>query len=493
MDTSSDDFRTVPAVEADLFIGGRFVPSESDERRDAVSPVTGLRIGGFALGTPGDVDRAVAAAGTAFRDWSERTVFERAGYLEALVAVIESRRDELARLMTIEQGKPYFTEALGEIDDCVHNFRAAVELGKYLEGAVATSAAPNRRAFVYRVPKGVVAAIQPWNFPLGTAAGQIAPALITGNTVVALPPPSTTLIEVEFARCFELAGFPPGVFNLVTGLGAIVGDAMSGHPDVRAVAFTGSVATGRVVAARAAGKAQLIELGGNGPFVVLDDADLDRAVDDARYATCGSSGQSCTAAGRFLVHERVIDEFSERLAGAMRAEVVGDPFDEQTTMGPLNNEPLAARLDAHLADARERGATALLEGGRATGWPTDLYYRPAVLTGVDERMSVVTEETFGPIAPVQRISSEQEALRIIDESPFGLFSAVYTADVGRGLRFAERASAGAISVNSPPGDVEVHHPVGGHSGKLSGHGRIQGKYPMEEVYTETKFISLTLD
>ncbi|MFT4233168.1 MAG: aldehyde dehydrogenase family protein [Leucobacter sp.] len=493
MAPAAEDPRAVRPIEAELFIDGGFVASRGEERQDAVSPATGDRIGSFALGTPDDVDAAVAAARRAFRPWSRLTVFDRARHLEALASVLESRREELAALLALEQGKPYHSDALYEIDDCIENFRFAIERGKYLEGAISPSANPDRRALTIRVPKGVVATIQPWNFPLGTAASQIAPALITGNTVVALPPPSTTLIEVEFARCFEQAGFPPGVFNLVTGLGAVVGNAMSGHPDVQAIAFTGSVATGRIVAARAAGKAQLIELGGNGPFVVLDDADLERAVTDGVYATCGSTGQSCTAAGRFLVHERVYDEFAERLAAEMRdTVVVGDPFDERTTMGPLNNRPLAERLDAHLEDAKRAGAVALLDGGRAEGFPTDLYYTPSVLANVDDGMSVTVEETFGPIAPLQRISGEEEALRLIDESPYGLTAAVYTRDIGRGLRFSEEAAVGVMCVNSPPGDVETHHTFGGHSGKHSGHGRILGSAAMEDIYTETKFISLTL-
>lgn len=491
--TSTADDWKIPTVEAGPYIGGQFVESTSADRHTSISPSTGDTVGSFALGSASDVDRAVEAARKAFPAWSGLSVFQRAAHLEAVMEIIQSRREYLARLMTLEQGKPYYREALGEVDGSLHSFRTVLELAKYRTDQILPSANPMTRAYLRRQPKGVVATIQPWNFPLGTAADQIIPALITGNTVLALAAPSTTLIEHEWVRCFHDAGLPAGVLNLLTGAGAVVGDAMTGHEGVQAVAFTGSVVTGQIVAKRAAGKAQLIELGGNGPTVILDDADLDLAVPGSVASTCGAAGQSCTAAGRFLVHERVYDEFAERLAAEMKKQVqVGHPFERGTTMGPLNNAPLADRLDAHIADARDRGARVLLDGGRAEGFPTDLYFNPVVLADVDESMTVTVQETFGPIAPLQRIGSEEEAQRALDASPFGLFASVYTRDLGRGLRFAERATAGTVNVNSPSGHVEGHWPVGGHSGKSSGHGRVQGASSMDEVFTETKLIVLPL-
>ncbi|MFC7014479.1 aldehyde dehydrogenase family protein [Streptomyces viridiviolaceus] len=480
-------------VEAGPFIGGRFVESAGQERQSTVSPATGQVVGSFALGLPDDVDRAVTAARHAFTSWSALTVFDRCRFLERLIGEIENRREELARLLALEQGKPYRVEALPEIDETVSNIRVAIELAKYLDGTMPQLANPRKRAFVYRVPRGVVAAIQPWNFPLGTASAQIAPALVTGNTVVALPAPSTTLIEYEWARCFEAAGFPPGVFNLVTGHGPVVGDAMTAHPDVQVVAFTGSVATGRRIAARASGKAQLIELGGNGPVVLLDDADLDVVLPDALRSTYGAAGQSCTASGRFLVHGALYDEFAHRLIEAVQREVtLGLPFDDATTMGPVNNVPLAEKLDRHVGTALDEGAVVLTGGGRAKGFPTDLYWEPTVLTDVTESMAVAVEETFGPIAPLQRISSEAEALELMHKSPYGLCAAVYTRDVARGLRFAEKAPSGLVNVNAAPGDTETHLPFGGRAGKLSGTGKILGRYPMEDVFTELKLVSVNL-
>jgi acyl-CoA reductase-like NAD-dependent aldehyde dehydrogenase len=485
----------VAAVEAGPFIGGRFVESTGSELHESVSPATGEVVGRFALGTAQDVDAAVAAASEAFEGWSTLSVFERCDYLERLILEIHARREMLGRLLALEQGKPYYLEALPEVDESINNTRIAIEIAKHLDGgSILPLAATHRRAFAFRVPRGVVATIQPWNFPLGTASAQIAPALATGNTVLALPAPSTTLIEYEWAKCFEAAGFPPGVFNLLTGNGAVVGDAMTAHPGVQVVAFTGSVATGQRVAARAAGKAQLIELGGNGPFIVLADADIDKVVPDAVASAYGAAGQSCIAAGRFLVHDALYDEFAARLTEAVGREIqLGLPFDEATTMGPLNNAGLAEKVDRHVADAVDAGATVLFGGSRAAGFPTDLYWQPTVLADVTESMAIAVEETFGPIAPLQRISSDDEALALMKASPYGLGSAVYTRDVGRGLRFAEKAPTGLMNVNARPGAVEGHVPVGGFSGKLSGIGKIQGRYPMEEIFTELKVVTINVD
>lgn len=479
----------IPTVDAGHFIGGEFVESTSTERYTSISPATGEQVGTFALGTAQDVDRAVAAATAARDGWAALSIFERIEHIERVLAVVAQRREELANLLAIEQGKPLF-EAISEVDGSIENFRITNEFAKTMEiGSLLPVADSNRRAMTIRVPRGVVATIQPWNFPLGTLSGQASPALVMGNTVLALPAPSTTLIEYEYARCFADAGFPAGVFNLLTGMGAVVGDAMVSHPGVQAVAFTGSVATGQRVAARAAGKAQLIELGGNGPFVVLEDADLDLAVKDAVSSAFGAAGQSCIAAGRFLVHDAIYDEFAARLAAAAKSVVLGTPFDSATTMGPLNNTLLADKVDRHVQGAVAAGATVVLGGGRADGFPTDLYYQATVITGVTEQMPIAVEETFGPIAPIQRITSDAEALQIMRDSHYGLGSAVYTRDIARGLRFAEQAPTGMIHVNARPGDVEGHLPVGGHTGKLSGIGKIQGRAPMEDVFSELKLIT----
>ncbi|MFD2472056.1 aldehyde dehydrogenase family protein [Amycolatopsis silviterrae] len=480
---------TAISVHAGPIIGGRPVESAGAERQDAVSPATGELLGSFALGAPADVETAVAAAGDAFEAWAATSVFERIKFLERAIVVISERREDLGRLLASEQGKPYRVEALGEVDETIEYFQSAIECAKRLDGILPPLADTAKRVLISRVPRGVVAAIGPWNFPLGTMAGQVAPALASGNTVVALPAPTTTLTCYEFARCLIDAGLPEGVFNLVTGQGAVVGDALSGHPDVQVVAFTGSVPTGLRVAQRAAGKAQLIELGGNGPTVLLDDADLALAIPGSVSSTYYCAGQNCIAAGRFLVHEAIYDEFAEAFTAAVRREIkLGDPFAEDTTMGPVNNAVLAGKIDQHVRSAVADGAKVLLGGERAAGFPTDLYWQPTVLADVTESMAVAVEETFGPVAPLQRISSETEALQIMQASPYGLSAAVYTKDLARGLRFAEKAPAGTVNVNTSTSSAEVHLPYGGRAGKLSGLGRTQGRYPMEDVYTELKTV-----
>ncbi|HEY5987395.1 MAG TPA: aldehyde dehydrogenase family protein, partial [Streptosporangiaceae bacterium] len=260
------------------------------------------------------------------------------------------------------------------------------------------------------------------------------------------------------------------------------------HPGVNAVGFIGSVATGALVAARAAGKTQLLELGGNGPMVVLDDADLDLATDAALEAAYLCAGQSCTAGERFLVHARVRAEFVERVVAATKERVrLGDPFDPATTMGPLNNEPTAAKFDRHIAEAVSHGARVCCGGRRADGFPTRLFAGPTVLDGVTPDMEIAREETFGPVVPVVEVASASQALELTNSSPYGLTAAVFTGDLERGLAFAERARAGWVNVNASTNLWESHLPFGGRSGSVSGRGRVGGPYAME-TFTEPKTI-----
>jgi acyl-CoA reductase-like NAD-dependent aldehyde dehydrogenase len=297
---------------------------------------------------------------------------------------------------------------------------------------------------------------------------------------------------VHLAECVAEAELPAGVFNLVTGHGAVVGDEIAAHPGVHAIGFIGSIATGHRVAERAAGKALLLEMGGNGPLVVLDDADVDAAVAATLTASFLCAGQSCTAGERFLVHEAVHDEYLDRLAAAVAREIrLGDPFAEETTMGPLNNEPVADKMDGHVSDAVARGAELVAGGRRADGFPTELYYEPTVLDRVTEEMDVAREETFGPVVPITTIRSDDEALAIANSSPYGLLAAVFTRDLRRGLRFAESVRAGWVNVNESSNYWESHLPFGGRSGSSSGVGRVGGRFPLE-TFTELKTVVVNL-
>ena len=475
-----------------MYVGGAWVESESGALMEATSPATGETIGRVPEGTREDARAAIAAANAAARDWAARSPFERAEAMLRVAETVKRRRDDLARTLTLDQGKPLHAEAYDEVDELAAYWRNAAADATRLEGGMPPSVDASKRILMYRVPRGVVGAITPWNWPYTMPAEVVAPALACGNAVVWVSAPSTSVSAVALAACIAEAGLPAGVFNLVTGPGAEVGDEIAASPGTHAVAFIGSIATGLRVAERSAGKAQLLEMGGNGPVVVLDDADIGAAVEATLTAAFLCAGQSCTAGELFLVHEAVHDAFVDALAARIAAAVrLGDPFDDTTTMGPLNNEPTAAKTDRHVEDATARGAEVLVGGGRAGGFPTRLYYEPTVLDGVTDEMEVAREETFGPVVPIRTIRSEDEALAAIESGPYGLLASVFTRDLARGLRFAEAARVGWVNVNESSNYWESHLPFGGRAGSSSGLGRVGGRHPME-TFTEPKTVVLNL-
>ena len=475
-----------------MHVGGAWVESESGARTESTSPATGEAIGNVPEGTRDDARRAIQAANAAWRDWAARSAFERAHALERVAELVAERRDELARTLTLDQGKPLYGEAYDEVDELLEYWRMAAADATRLEGLMPPSVDANKRVLVYRVPRGVVGVITPWNWPYTMPAEILAPALAAGNAVVWAPAASTSVCAVKLAECIVDAELPAGVFNLVTGPGRVVGDEIVASAGTHAIGFIGSTATGYRIAERAAGKALLLEMGGNGPVVVLDDADLDAAAEGTVTASFLCAGQSCTAGELFLVQQEVHDEFVARVAARVADGIrLGDPFEETTTMGPLNNESTAAKMDEHVGDAVERGAALVAGGSRAAGFPTSLYYEPTVLDRVSAEMEVAREETFGPIVPIQTIRSEDEALAVIDASPYGLLAAVFTRDLRRGLRFAEAARAGWVNVNASSNYWESHLPFGGRSGSRSGIGRVGGRFSLETL-TELKTVVVEL-
>jgi succinate-semialdehyde dehydrogenase/glutarate-semialdehyde dehydrogenase len=320
----------------------------------------------------------------------------------------------------------------------------------------------------------------------------IAPALAGGNTVVWTPASSTSVISVALMECIAEADLPPGAVNLVTGPGAEVGDEVAGHPLVDGVGFVGSTATGASVARRAAGKHVMLELGGNGPMIVFGDADVTHAVEGAIVGCYLCAGQSCTAGERILVEESIHDEFVERLEAAAKQLRLGDPFAPDTTLGPLNNEGVATKMDEHIADALGGGAKLVLGGKRAEGFPTRLYYPATILDDVKPDMLVSREETFGPIAPVIRFRGEAEALAIANDSPYGLLGAVYTRDLSRALRMADQLETGWVNINESSNYWEAHLPFGGRAGKRSGIGRVGGHFALEQM-TDLKTVVIEIE
>jgi succinate-semialdehyde dehydrogenase/glutarate-semialdehyde dehydrogenase len=472
-----------------MFVDGRWTESLSGETFTADSPATGEAIGDVPLGAREDAQLAIGAANRAADGWSRLTAFDRAAALNRVADAVERRREELAHTLTLDQGKPLH-ESRDEVEELVAYWRNAAEDGKRLEGRLANSMSPGKRVLLVRRPRGVIGVITPWNWPYTMPAELIAPALASGNTVVWTPASSTAVAAVALAQCVVEADLPAGVFNLVTGPGSTVGDEIARNPGTHGVGFIGSTETGRRVAEAAAGKAAVLELGGNGPVVVLADADLDLAAQATITACFLCAGQSCTAGERLLVHRAVRDEFVERLKTLVECVVLGDPFADSTTMGPLNNAGVAEKMDEHVADALDRGATIVSGGARAEGFPTRLYWQPTVLDGVPSDALVAVEETFGPVAPVVAIDSLEHAIELTNASPYGLLSAIFTRDLAKGLRFADEVRTGWVNINESSNYWEPHLPFGGRAGTASGIGRVGGSAPMES-FTELQTVVIS--
>jgi len=462
-----------------MFVNGEWTAALSGEVFDAESPATGEKIGAIQKGGREDAQRAIAAANRAAAGWERLGPFARAAALNRVADQVEKRRDALVHALTLDQGKP-LAESRDEVEELVQYWRNAAEDGKRLEGRLANSMSAGKRVLLVRRPRGVIGVITPWNWPYTMPAELIAPALAAGNAVVWTPASTTAVAGIALAECVVEADLPPGVFNLVTGPGSTVGDEIARNPGTHGVGFIGSTETGRRVAEAAAGKAAVLELGGNGPVVVLDDADLDLAAEATATACFLCAGQSCTAGERLLVHRDVREEFVAKLARLVAERVVlGDPFADGTTMGPLNNEGVAEKMDEHVADAVRRGATVVHGGARASGFPTDLYWQPTILDGVPADSLVATEETFGPVAPVVAIDSLDHAIELANASPYGLLSAIFTRDLAKGLRYADEVKTGWVNINESSNYWETHLPFGGRSGTASGIGRVGGTAPLE--------------
>ncbi len=479
-------------IEYSMLIGGEWTDSESGARFVATSPSSGETIGTIPEGTRADAQRAIAAANAASDHWARRSAFDRQKAMRRVASGIDARRDEFARVLTRDQGKPLRAESYDEVEELITYFEMAAEDATRLEGALPPSNDANKRVLLYRVPRGVVGVISPWNWPYTMPAELLAPALAAGNTVVWAPAPSTSVCAATLADAIAEADLPAGVLNLVTGPGPVVGDEIAANSGTQAIGFVGSTATGITIAQRAAGKELLLEMGGNGPLVILEDADLDAAVEATLTACFLNAGQSCTAGELILVAREVYDDYVTKLSAAVAEKIrVGDPFDEETTMGPLNNGGVVAKTEAHVAQAIDKGATIVTGGHRAKGLGSDLFFEPTVIAGVDLAMTISREETFGPVAPVAAIESEREAIDLVNHSEYGLLSAVFTRDLERGLRFAEAARTGWVNVNEGTNYWESHLPFGGRSGSKSGVGRVGGRYLMER-FTELKTVVINL-
>ncbi|MCI8439066.1 MAG: aldehyde dehydrogenase [Oscillospiraceae bacterium] len=463
------------------------------ERRDVVSPINGEVLGQLCMGSAADVDLAVRGAVKALEQLSNMTVFQRAELLYRISDAILARKEQLAELLVREHGKIY-AEALGEVCGSAGAFRECGDQIKWLPSEIVPCREGERLCMVLRRPKGVFGIITPWNFPLGTPSMYyLAPGLAAGCPMVWNPATSTAAVASAFMQCFADAEVPAGFVSLVIGKGSVVGDALSVHPQVAGIGFTGSTATGNTICSRAQSKHTQMELGGNGPCIVLKDADLDLAADKLMAGSFTNAGQICTSTERVLVDNAVADLLVYKIKSRMDRYVLGDPFQAGVTVGPMHAQDTIETVLRHIDDAAAKGAEVVCGGGRAPGMPTDHYIQPTVLDHVRRDALVNVEETFGPVLPLVRFRDESEIPAIIRDSPYRLFSAIFTRDVDKALTMAQSCdfNFGCVNINEGSSFWDTMLPAGGGGGSASGHGRSGGKYSIAD-FSEERLVAVNL-
>jgi acyl-CoA reductase-like NAD-dependent aldehyde dehydrogenase len=451
------------------------------------SPATGTLLAHVEAADADVVDAAVAAARETFAVTRWAGLAERVRWCESVAALIDAESETLAGELSEEQGKPLH-EASAEVSAGARGFRLAAEAARGLDGYSPPVEDPAKRVVVIRQARGVWAVITPWNFPFNIPIEYLGPAVATGSAVVWKPAPTCARIAARLVELLHEAGVPPGLVNLVQTDDVAVAQALVTHRGIDAVGLTGGSRTGEAVARAAWDKHLLLELGGNGPVIVLDDADMDRAVAAVGASAFTNAGQVCSAAGRVLVAAPVADQLADSLAEAAGGIVLGLPDRPEVTMGPVHTEAVADTMDLHIADALELGASVRFGGERAPGHPTALYYTPTVLDNVPTTARVAREETFGPVAPLVRLPDDDALLEAANASAHGLVAAVFTRSLKRAWHFAERLESGSVVVNDTSNYWELHLPFGGRAGRASGRGRLGGRHTLEE-FTEPKTVS----
>ncbi|WP_128477164.1 aldehyde dehydrogenase family protein [Halorussus pelagicus] len=467
-----------------LYLDGEWVKASDGETIAVENPATREQVTEVPAATEEDVDRAYEAAAEAQDSWSERSVDERVSVIEDAIEILDDRRDDILETLAVESGSANakaFAEWQTAQGMCHHAKGLA---GKMDEVETSDSMIPGKENEVQRVPEGVVGIISPWNFPFNLSMRAVAPALATGNAVVLKPASSTPVTGgLILARIFEEAGVPDGVLNVVTGHGSEIGDRVAGHPELDVMAFTGSTEVGKHVAAQAAENLALpaMELGGNNPFVVTEDADVDAAVDSAVFGSFLHQGQICISINRHLVHESLYDEYVEQLAERAAQLPIGDPRERENVVGPVIDEGQRDQILDYVEQTVEQGAT--LETG---GDHDDLFVEPTVLSDATNDMAAACNEHFGPVAPVIPFSDEDEAIEMANDTEHGLAAAIHGGDLDHAKSIAEQIDAGMVHVNDQPVNEEPSVPFGGM--KASGIGSYDGEEILHEL-TQTKWIS----
>ncbi len=465
------------------FVAGRWCDADDGATTAVTNPANGQIIGTVPRMGANETRRAIEAANKALPDWRARTAKERAQILRRWFDLLLANQEDLARLMTIEQGKP-LVESRGEIAYAASFIEWFAEEGKRVYGDTIPSHGRDKRIVVIKQPIGVTAAITPWNFPAAMITRKVGPALAAGCTMVIKPAELTPFSALAMAVLAEQAGVPPGVMSVVTGNSRAIGGEMTSNPIVRKLSFTGSTEVGKLLMSQCAStvKKLSLELGGNAPFIVFDDADLEAAVAGAIASKYRNAGQTCVCANRLLIQSGIYDRFAARLAEVVSAMRVGDGLEAETKIGPLINEQAVTKVEQHVTDSVAKGAT-LLVGGKRVG-STGTFFAPTVLTNVTSDMLPMREETFGPVAPLMRFETEADAIRLANDTEFGLAAYFYSRDVHRVWRVAEALESGMVGINEGIISTEVA-PFGGV--KESGIGREGSKYGIEE-YLETKYL-----
>jgi succinate-semialdehyde dehydrogenase/glutarate-semialdehyde dehydrogenase len=464
-------------------IAGQWSAADSGLTTEIRNPADGQVLGTVPVMGAAEARRAIEAAHAAMPAWNRKSAGDRARIMRKWFDLMMANVDDLAVIMTAEQGKP-LAESKGEIAYAASFIEWFAEEGKRLYGDIIPGHQPDKRIMVLRQPIGVVTAITPWNFPAAMITRKAGPAIAAGCPIVVKPAPQTPFSALAMAELAVRAGIPAGVFNVVTGEAVAIGGEFTGNDKVRKLSFTGSTAVGKLLMAQCAGtvKKVALELGGNAPFLVLDDADLDAAVTGAIQSKYRNTGQTCVCANRFIVQAKVYDAFTAKLTEAVRKLRVGDGLKGETDQGPLIDAKALAKVEAHIADAKAKGAIVATGGTRHALGGT--FYEPTILTNVSRNMILAREETFGPVAPLFRVETEEEAVKLANDTEFGLAAYVYTRDLARSWRVTEALEYGIVGLNTGLISTEVA-PFGGV--KESGIGREGGRYGILE-FTELKYI-----
>ena len=475
-------------LKQQCYIDGAWIDADSGKTVNVTDPGTGAVLGTVPNMGEAETARAIAAADAALPAWRARTAADRAQLLRRLFDLMIAHQDDLGELLSREQGKP-FAEARGEIGYGASFVEWFAEEGKRAYGEVIPGHAPDRRIVCIKQGIGVVAAITPWNFPTAMITRKLGPALAAGCTIVIKPASATPYSALALAALAEKAGIPAGVVNVVTGSARAIGGEMTRNPTVRKLTFTGSTEIGVQLMRESADtmKKLSMELGGNAPFLVFDDADVDAAIEGAMVSKFRNNGQTCVCTNRFYVQDGVYDEFVAKLAARVKAMKIGYGMDEGTVVGPLIDEGAVAKVEEHLADALAGGATLLAGGKRAAQGGT--YFEPTVVANVKADMKLAREETFGPLAGVIRFTHEADAIAMANDTEFGLASYFYARDISRVWRVAEALEAGMVGINTGLISTEVA-PFGGV--KMSGLGREGSRHGLDD-YMEIKYLCMGIE